>query len=187
MIAYLKGNPIFSDNHVIMVVNDVGYLVYVGTRTLANLPKQEAELFTYTHVREDKLDLYGFLTREQLRLFELMLNVSGVGPKTAIDIVDRNPQSIITAVQQSQVTFFSSIPRIGKKTAQKIILELKSKLGSLTELSLGPRSTIEQDVFETLVALGYEEGDIGQILVDVDVETLGVEGTVKAVLQQKKG
>jgi len=186
MIAYLKGNPIFGDKHVIMVVNGVGYLVYVGARTLINLPKQEAELFTHTYVREDKLDLYGFLTREQLRLFELMLNVSGIGPKIAIDIVDRDPQAIITAVQQSQVTFFSSIPRIGKKTAQKIILELKSKLGSLTELSLGPRSTTEQDVFETLVALGYEESDIGQILVDIDVEALGVEGAIKAVLQQKK-
>jgi len=187
MIAYLKGKPILGNKHVIMVAGGVGYLVYVGAQTLAKLPKQEAELFTHTHVREDKLDLYGFLTREQLRLFELMIDVSGVGPKTAIDIVDRDPQSIISAVQQSRVTFFSSIPRIGKKTAQKIILELKSKLGSLTELSLGPRSATEQDVYETLVALGYEESYIGQILVDIDVEVLGVEEAVKTVLQKQKG
>jgi Holliday junction DNA helicase RuvA len=140
-------------------------------------------LFIFTYVKEDRLELYGFETQEHLQLFELLLDVSGVGPKTALDIVDRDPERIVRAVQNAEVSFFKAVPRIGKKTAQKIILDLKSKLGSLRELSLGPRSDKERDVYETLTALGYEESEIGEIITELHLEEVSVEQAVKQALK----
>ncbi len=183
MIGYLKGRPIFYEDFVMIITNGVGYKVYTGEKTKGLLDEEEAELFTFTYVKEDRLDLYGFSTQEQLRLFELLLDVSGVGPKTALPIVDREPEQIVEAVQNARVEFFKAVPRLGKKTAQKIILELKSKLGSLKELSLGPRSDKERDVYETLSALGYEESDIAQVVSDMDLEEMSVEEAVKQALK----
>jgi Holliday junction DNA helicase RuvA len=183
MIAFLQGTPQILEDSVIVHVNGVGYKVEVGQRTLTSLNKNEVKLFIHTYVREDRMELFGFTQTQQLKLFQLMIDISGVGPKTALEIVDRNPEQIIEAVQNAQVNFFKSIPRIGKKTAQKIILELKPKLGSLKELSLGPRSALEQDVYEALSALGYEETDISQALSDLDLGKLTVEDAVKKVLQ----
>ncbi len=183
MIGYLKGQPIFYQDFVMIVTNGVGYKVYLGERTMAGLAKDEAELFTFTYVKEDRLDLYGFASQEQLRLFELLLDVSGVGPKTALPIVDRDPEQIVDAVQNARVEFFKAVPRIGKKTAQKIILDLKSQLVSLKELSLGPRSSKERDVYETLAALGYEESDIASVVSELEIEELNVEAAVKQALK----
>ncbi len=184
MIAYLQGSAQIIDDYVIVTTHGVGYKVEVGSRTLSQVNQDQAEFYIYTYVREDRLELFGFLEASQLKLFEMMLEVSGVGPKTAIDIVDRSPDKIIEAVQNAQVNFFKNIPRIGKKTAQKIILELKPKLGSLKELSLGPRSAKEQDIYQALSSLGYEESDVGQILQEMDLEDLSIEETVKKILQQ---
>ncbi|KUK79050.1 MAG: Holliday junction ATP-dependent DNA helicase RuvA [Microgenomates bacterium 39_7] len=184
MIGYLKGEPFISGGQLLILVQGVGYSVEVGKKTRASLNQSEVELFIYTHVREDKLELYGFPTAQQKHLFELLLDVSGVGPKTAIEITDQDPDRIVSAVQNSEVSFFNSIPRIGKKTAQKIILDLKSKLGSITELSLGPKSSQERDVFDALTALGYEESEIGAAINELDLEELSLEKAVKSVLKQ---
>lgn len=184
MINYLKGKPSSVNDSVMILVGGVGYQVEVGSYCRTQLNTEEIELFIYTYVREDRFELYGFLKPEQLRLFKLMIDISGVGPKTALDIVDRNPNQIVNAVQNAEVSFFSSIPRIGKKTAQKIILELKPKLGSLKELSLGPRSSKEQDIYETLSALGYEESTIEQSIHDMDLEELTIEEAVKLILKK---
>lgn len=196
MISYLKGQPVIAQvakqEKATIVVNNVGYQVFVGSKALSFLRRKsqeqkEVELFIYTHVREDALELYGFRSRKQQYLFELMLDVSGVGPKTALAIVDRSPEQIITAVQQAQVSFFKQVPRVGKKTAQKIILELKSKLGSIKELSLGPRSGQEQDVYDALVALGYEETDAGDVISQLDLDELSTEEAVKQALKKIGG
>lgn len=182
MIGYLQGQLINSGDNLIIVCHGVGYEVEVGDRTKNSLRDEEVELYIHTHVREDRIELYGFKTPQQKHLFELMLDVSGIGPKTAIDITDQDPDRIISAVQNAEVTFFSSIPRIGKKTAQKIILDLKSKLGSLKELSLGPRSSKERDVFDALSSLGYEESEIADAASNFDLEELPLEKAVKEVL-----
>ena len=184
MIGYLKGKPIILNESVLIVINGVGYKVEVGAYSKTQFKNDEVELYIHTYVKEDRFELYGFLTPQQLKLFKLMIDISGVGPKTAIEIVDRNPDKIVEAVQNAQVSFFQSIPRIGKKIAQKIILELKPKLGSLKELSLGPRSSKEQDIFETLSALGYEENTIEEALRDLDLEEITVEEAVKLILKK---
>ncbi|MBD3250344.1 MAG: Holliday junction branch migration protein RuvA [Candidatus Pacebacteria bacterium] len=194
MIAYLKGRPLIQKDKLILITGEnsdlsaVGYGVFVGSKLLSQLNSDELlELYIYTHVRDDALELYGFPSTDQQYLFELLLDVSGVGPKTALAIVDQSPQQIIEAVQQSQVSFFQQVPRVGKKTAQKIILELKSKLGSIKELSLGPRSEKERDVYEALVSLGYGESDAGQILTQLDLEKLSTEEAVKLALKKVSG
>lgn len=184
MIGYLQGKPVFNKNSVIILTGGVGYQVEVGSKTRSLLNENETSLFIYTHVREDKLELFGFLSSQQKELFELLLSVSGIGPKTALEITDRDPEMIISAVQNAEVSFFSSIPRIGKKLAQKIILELKSKLGSLKELSLGPRSSQEHDIFATLEALGYEETEIASTVGELQLDDLSLEESVKLVLKK---
>lgn len=185
MISYLKGKPLIqSDKVIILTKNDVGYGVYLGTKVRAWITqKEQVELYIYTHVRDDALELYGFRSQEQQHLFELMISVSGVGPKTALEIVDNDPAKIVEAVQQSQINFFKQVKRVGKKTAQKIILELKSKLGSIKELSLGPRSNKEQDVYETLIALGYDEGEIADLVSQIEIDELSTEQAVKKALK----
>jgi len=185
MIAYLKGYPQILKDELIIKVNGVGYGVFTGQRLLSRIQTdEEIELYIYSHVREDRFELYGFLTLEQKRLFEMMLDVSGIGPKTALDIVDQEPSRIIEAVQNSTVSFFTAIPRIGKKTAQKIILELKSKLGSIKELNLGPRSQQEQDVTEALLQLGFDEAQVHDVVGNMDVENLAVQEAVKEAMKR---
>lgn len=185
MIAYLKGKPNVQTDRLIVNVNNVGYGVYVGSRLLATAdPDQELELYIFTHVREDRLELYGFQSPQQLRLFELMTDVSGIGPKTALAIVDQDPQKIIEAVQQAKVGFFTPIPRVGKKVAQKIILELKSKLGSLKELDLGPQSQEEQDLRDALLKLGFDQDEILAAIEEIDLEETDLQQAVKQALSQ---
>lgn len=184
MIGYLQGTPIHTKNAVIILTGGVGYQVEVGAQTKNRLQEKEVSLFIYTHVKEDKLELFGFLSLAQKELFELLISVSGIGPKTALEITERDPDRIIQAVQNSEVIFFSSIPRIGKKLAQKIILELKSKLGSLKELSLGPRSAQESDIFATLEALGYEETEIASTISELELDDIPLEEAVKLVLKK---
>jgi len=172
MIAYLVGQPRVQGNSLIMLVHGVGYGVAVGARTIEKLISlAEVELWIYTHVREETLDLYGFLNPEDKELFKILLSVSGVGPRTALSIMDYGAQPIIEAVQTANVAAFSAVPRVGKKLAQKIIIELKSKLGSIEELHLGPKNQIEADVAEALQSLGFNDRDIHQALQKMELMT----------------
>ena len=167
-------------------VNGVGYRVQVGSGLLASLQNdQELELFIYTHVKEDALELYGFKNEKDLVLFELVLGVSGVGPKIALAIVDAGAERLVRAVQNAEVAFFKSIPRVGKKLAQKIIIELGSKLGGLKDLDLGPLSEKEQDVLEGLKNLGFDEDYAYQVLQNID-ESQSVEAMLKEAVKQLK-
>lgn len=191
MIALLIGKPVVQKDHVIMMVGGVGYGVAVGGKTLSELSgKPEATLYIYTHVREDALDLYGFSAHEEKELFKQLLSVTGVGPRTALSIVDFGAQRVVQAIQTADVSLFTSVPRVGKKVAQKIIIELKGKLGSLQELNLGPRSPLEQDVSDALLVLGFTETEIQwglRVMEDTeetDVAVL-VKQAIKAISSQK--
>ncbi len=184
MIAWLKGKPHQLGTRLMIETQGVGYGVEVGPAASQKLMGQtEAELFIHTHVREDQLTLFGFLTLADQHIFELLLQVSGVGPKTALVLVDRGSQLLTTAVQNADVTYFTTIPRVGTKLAQKIIIELKSKLGSLQELSLGPTSQLEQDVVESLVALGFAEGDAYRVLPQLNKESADVASLIKQAMK----
>ena len=146
----------------IVDVNGVGYGVLANAGTLQTAGSlDEISLNIYTHVREDRIELYGFSSPQEQMLFELLISVSGVGPKTALAITEKGSQALVEAIQQADVRFFTKVPRVGKKSAQKIIIELKSKLGGLKDLDLKPLAGKNQDVSEALQSLGFAEEEIG--------------------------
>lgn len=166
MIRLLTGRPVsVASDSLVVDVHGVGYEVWLPAQQL-QLARQrnEVTVHVFTYVREDALVLYGFLDAWERRLFEQLLSVSGVGPKSALAVLDKGAEAVVTAIQQSDVAFFQSIPRLGKKSAQKIILELQSKVGSLQEFSLAPQNQLTQDVRDALLNMGYNEAAIGQIL-----------------------
>ncbi|MBI2026178.1 MAG: Holliday junction branch migration protein RuvA [Candidatus Levybacteria bacterium] len=139
MIALLKGTVEQRfDPYIVIDVNGVGYKVLATAGVLSSIHLgQQVTVHIYTHVREDALELYGFQNAQDLKLFEQLISVSGVGPKTAIGIFSIGTSSeLINAITQGNVEFFTAVPRLGKKNAQKIIIELKSKVGSTGDLDL---------------------------------------------------
>ncbi len=160
MIAQLTGRVKIFPDYILVDVGGVGYQVFVAPKTQSQLsPESIVTLAIYTHVKEDALELYGFTNHEERRLFEIFLSVSGVGPRTALGIINHPIDLVVAAVQEADVAFFTRVPRVGKKLAQKIIIELKNKLGGIKELQLGTLSSQANDVVAGLIALGYDEVD----------------------------
>ncbi len=157
MIGQLTGKPIsHTSDALVLDVRGVGYKVFTSPKLLASalqLPK--LTLFTHTHVRDDTLDLYGFEFLEDLKLFQLIINISGIGPKIGVLLMDKGVPEITSAVSKADVDFFTLVPRLGKKNAQKIIIELKPKLGDLEDLDLVGDSPDTKEAFEALISLGF--------------------------------
>ncbi len=162
MIGKLTGTiETTGQSPLIIDVHDVGYAVFVAAGELKKLKSgQKTTLYIHTHVRDDALDLFGFSQIEDLRLFKLLLTVSGVGPKTALSIIDRGARGIEKAVMNADIDFFTTIPRLGKKNAQKIIIELKNKLGGLLDIDLTDSGTNEtKQILDALTAMGFDRRD----------------------------
>lgn len=151
------------------MVGGVGYTVTLG-ETLAShsILNEEKTFHIYTHVKEDSLDLFGFENQEQKQLFEILLSISGIGPKTALAISDKGLRSITGAVKKSDVEFFTSIPRLGKKNAQKIIIELKSKLKDSEDFSFEEESEETKSLLNALISMGFDKKEIQHILPTLD-------------------
>jgi Holliday junction DNA helicase RuvA len=161
MIAHLRGRLIAkTPSHVIVDVGGVGYELAVSVTTYSELPalNQEIALEVYTHVREDALALFGFLRREEKRLFEKLIGVSGIGPKLAITILSgMSADSAVAAIRGNDVAALTRVPGIGRKTAERMVLELRDKLDQFAAPAAVPVSTaIEEDVISALVNLGYQ-------------------------------
>jgi Holliday junction DNA helicase RuvA len=166
MIAFLRGRVAEKQpNRVIIDVQGVGYDVHVPLSTFYELGEAGAEvaLRVYTHVREDALQLYGFLTELERQLFERLISISGIGPKLAIAVLSgMDPRDLVTAVQRADVARLTGIPGVGKKTAERMVLELKDRLaqivmpvaaGGAPELA-GP-DRLRADLLSALQNLGY--------------------------------
>src|SRR5437868_1406225 len=162
MIAYLRGTLIAKHpNQAIVETGGVGYDLTITVPTFTELPGVGAEvaLHIHTHVREDVLALYGFLRPEEKQLFEKLITVSGIGPKLAVTILSgMAADEMVRAIRGNDVVRLTRIPGIGKKTAERMVLELRDKLPEKTgEVSaVPPASTVEQDVISALVNLGYQ-------------------------------
>ena len=165
MIAHLKGTLLEKHpNQVIVETGGVGYDVTVPISTFSALPDVGAEvrLRVHTHVREDAIALFGFLTREEKTMFERLITVSGIGPKLAVTILSGLPTGdLIGAIRAGQVDMLVRIPGVGKKTAERMVLELRDKLGELglgATMSAKPAAeslnALEEDVLSALVNLG---------------------------------
>jgi holliday junction DNA helicase RuvA len=160
MIGTLKGTVEYrEDPYVIVDVNGVGYKVLVPITVLAriNALGDSIKLYTHTHVREDVLELYGFSDPADLKLFEYLISVSGVGCRTASGIFSVGARSeIIQAIVANDVAFFTSVPRLGKKNAQKIIIELKNKIGGGDDLDLSADSQENNEIVTALKTFGFD-------------------------------
>jgi holliday junction DNA helicase RuvA len=185
MIAALTGKILLrNDPYIIIDVSGVGYKVYATLDILASKHVGDTlTVFTYTHVREDLLDLYAFSTYKDLQLFEQLIGVSGVGPKTAIGVFALGSSStIISAIMSGDVSFFSSVPRLGKKNAQKIIIDLKSKIGSTTELDL-TESGDSMDVITALKSFGFSQKEAEQAVSAVKDRGNSTEEKIRLALK----
>ena len=163
MIAHLRGKLIARHpNQAIVETAGVGYEVVISIPTFSDLPPlgSEVALHIHTHVREDQLALYGFLRPEEKQLFEKLLTVSGIGPKLAITILSGMPaHEMVSAIRGNDVARLTKIPGIGRKTAERMVLELRDKLppaGQDSAPAVPVLSTVQEDVLSALVNLGYQ-------------------------------
>lgn len=187
MIGSLRGTVDLLDRPFLIVdVNGVGYKVLVTNEASSKAkPGSKIKLFTYTHVKEDALDLFGFEELEDLKLFEDFLAVPGIGPKTAMNIFSFHKRGdILNAILTGDVTLFTSVPRLGTKNAQKIIIELKSKVGSTKELDLTGKELIEQnEVINALKNFGFTTGEAQKALRELKKDGLSTEEKIRQALK----
>ena len=187
MIRSLKGKVILKEGlNLIVEANGVGYKVLVSEKVWSNAKiNEENFLFIYSHIREDAFELFGFSEIEDLKLFENLISVSGVGPKTAMGIFSfSNREDIINAVLKGDVEFFTAVPRLGKKNAQKIIIELKSKFKDTNILDLsGVDSSENEEVLAALKTFGFSRKEIGEALKSLNSEAKTSEEKIKLALK----
>lgn len=183
MIRRLTGKIIEKDiNSIIIETSGIGYLVFTSLSTLSNIVSDsETTLYTYLSVRENALDLYGFIDKEELNFFELLLTVNGVGPKSAISILSSsNTETLTEGIQSNDALYLSKISGIGKKTAEKIVLALRDKLGAIENRD--SNNTRNSDAMDALVSLGYSEKDVRETVSRIK-EKDDVEKIIKEALK----
>jgi Holliday junction DNA helicase RuvA len=175
MIAHLRGKLIARHpNQVIVDAMGVGYDVTISVPTFSELPPAggEVSLHIHTHVREDQIALYGFLRPEEKHLFEKLISVSGIGPKLAITILSGMPTDEMTAaIRRNDVARLTKIPGIGRKTAERMVLELRDKLPPVgnEQVHVVPSlSTVQEDVLSALMNLGYQRPSAEKALSTVE-------------------
>lgn len=195
MIAYLKGSlAIKTKGYIVIEVNGIGYKIFMPDSSIAKIGNEgeEIQVHTFMRVREDDVSLYGFLTNEELRMFELLLSVSGIGAKGALTILSNiTPSQFALAVISDDVGILKKLPGIGPKTAQRTILELKDKLKKDQEITVAEgeeESSLQnailddekvQEAISALQVLGYSKKEITEALKDVEMTSLSVEDIIR--------
>lgn len=184
MIGFLSGNVLkIKDNTLILDISGVGYKILTPLPLLLSLTeKQELSLHIHTHVREDQITLFGFKDESDLFLFEKLTSVSGIGPKSALSMLSvHSPSSIADAIERGDAEALSHTPGIGKRTAEKIIIELKGKLSHL----VGEKETdITYEVRLALETLGYSSKEISETLKKLQTENKTTSILIKEALAQ---
>lgn len=199
MISYIRGELVaIEEDKVILDVNGVGFGIYMPAQAMSMLPPlgEEIRLHTYMNVREDAMQLFGFLTRDDLKVFKLLIGVSGIGPKGGLSILSQlSPDDLRFAVMANDAKTISSAPGIGKKTAEKLIIELKDKLSIEDVLNKAVENEtattvtnagneIQAEAVQALVALGYGSTEsmkaVKKVLLD---ENTTVEDVLKQALK----
>ena len=187
MIGLLKGKvELLRRPFVIIDVSGVGYKVLVSENVYKKLSLTESiKLFTFTYVRDDALDLFGFMEMEDLDLFESLLTVSGIGPKTALNIFSFGERKdIVEAILRGDTSFFTSVPRLGTKNAQRIIVDLKNKMGSTKDLDLSGKDFLENaEVVQALKNFGFSVGEAQAALRDIKTPGLSLDEKIKLALK----
>ena len=185
MIARIKGKIAYlRDKYAVVDVGGVGYKIFVTTFTFGKIAgKSEVELYTHTYVREDSLDLYGFLSREELEMFELLISISGIGPKAGLGILSiAEPKTIRAAVISGDSSILTRVSGVGKKTAERVILELKNRITELPGEDT-QAAKADSEAIEALASLGYTVSEAREALKSVSKGEKGVSDRVRAALK----
>lgn len=187
MIASLRGKVVQKKaDSLVVEMNGVGYRVICPTQVIQSA-KVDSDIFlnTYTHVREDVFALYGFLTADDLALFELLIGVSGVGPKAAINIMSvASSDKVRNSIQRQDPGLLFSVSGIGKKTAEKVVVELKSKLGASDSVYLPSVET--DDLHQALSDLGFKPNEISSAISKIPDNLETTEEKLKFALKEIK-
>lgn len=192
MIAYIKGTlEMKFDNYVVIDVSGVGYKIFMGEKAIEELGNigDTVKVHTHYHVREDDISLYGFISNEELKMFELLLGVSGIGAKSALTMLSNiTPSSFALAVITNDTSKLVKIPGVGAKSAARIILELKDKLKTMEAKSDDKNEPIQeaiiddgkvQEAISALQVLGYNKKEIEKALEKLDTKDLSVEDMIR--------
>lgn len=191
LYEYIIGKYVgISKDYIIVENNNIGYKIYTSGSTMSNLPRinENIKIYTIQIVREDFIGLYGFITKEELNMFNMLLSVSGVGPKSALSLLSiGNVKSLKNAIINEDEKLIAKAPGIGKKTARRIILEIKDKI-DIDNLEIGGaidssnNEKIMNEAREALISLGYKENEIRKVLKKVDCND-SIENIIKNSLK----
>ncbi|MEA4972967.1 MAG: Holliday junction branch migration protein RuvA [Candidatus Metalachnospira sp.] len=199
MISYIKGEIEYSEGDIIVVENNgIGYEITVPSFSAQKLLSQKGEVIVYTYmsVREDGISLFGFASKEERMLYQKLISVSGIGPKAAVSILSvMTPAELITAIVSSDAASISRAQGIGKKTAQRVILDLKDKIGNgdITNifdigsdivLNAVPAGDERSEAVEALVSLGYSRSEALKAVSRVYIEGMNVQKLLSAALKE---
>jgi len=186
MVYSVSGKVAFkSDRFAVIEAGGLGLQLQMSGRTIASLAPVGAEVkvFTHLHVREDALELFGFLTKEDLAFFELLISVSGVGPKSALSILDvAKLDELSAAIKEGRPDLLTRASGIGRKTAERIIVELRAKVQSAKSGLIVEKMEGSADILEALVGLGYRREEARAALAKVDPKLQTTEERLKAAL-----
>lgn len=196
MISYIKGEVVKKGIDYLIIENTgIGYYVNTSSNTLKNLSEGDvSSVFTYMHVREDLLALYGFSKTDELEMFKKLISVNGVGPKAGLAVLSTyDINSIKAAILKDDANAISKVPGIGKKTASKIILDLKDKVGSIEELDSIHLVDIEpiseninsdiEDIAKVLMTLGFSQAEAKKALEGIDISGKTENQIIKEALK----
>lgn len=202
MLAYIRGELVAKTRgYIVIDVGGLGYKIFMSDIAMENVGKigDTVKVHTYYRVMEDDISIFGFNTSEELRLFELLISVSGVGAKTAINMLGSiEPSDFAIAIISNDINTLKKLPGIGPKTAQRIVLELKDKLkkeNQIEELSIANNKSIqiknaiekdskEEEAFTALQVLGYTSKEIEKAMQNINKESMTLEEIIKAGLKE---
>ncbi len=186
MIYRVSGKLILiQDRFVVVETGGIGYKILASARTLTGIgvPGRDISFFTHHHIYETGMDLFGFLSEGELVFFELLISVSGVGPRSALSILDvASLEELSAAIKEGRPDLLSRASGIGKKTAERIIIELRTKVDSVKAGAVVQKMEVDEDLIEALCSLGYRRDDARAALGKVGTETQGINDRLRAAL-----
>ena len=188
MIARISGSIVdIADKAIVVDVDGVGYQIYVSTTMMADIVNKkmtEIALWTHLAVRENSMELFGFPDRDEKYFFEMLIDISGIGPRSALSIISIAPiETLKRAIGSGDTSYLTKISGIGRKTAEKIVIELRDKLSALGHKSDVGEHKVELDALEALKSLGYSQNEARDALKDMPKEITGTSEKVKHALK----
>jgi Holliday junction DNA helicase RuvA len=190
MLHYLTGKLIQKkENHFILEVGGLGLQIFSSFNTLKNLSAtgEITKVFTHLHIKEDAWDIYGFSNKAELDFFEKLLSVNGVGPKTALNILNIDTaERLMAAINEGRVDLLTKASGIGKKTAERVVVELKGKFAQIDSEGIAGVMESDSDIIDALQNLGYTKEQARQAISKIDTKVKNIEDRIRAALKLLK-